>query len=249
MAARNPTGQVPPRREFLRWAATAGMATALPGCWLVRPAEPPPVPAHLVNPGRFSFFSSPAYSAAPPRRVLLLPVQATVRPVTVQQDFASQFAAQLRAGQLFEVLLDPALGSCSCDIDTILRGRFSEYRLLEITDRYHADALLVTRVNQMQGVAPIEAAVTCALIDRNEAVVLAAADGHWSTADQATSAAWHSWLDSQCLGAPPGTIAVWRQSPRHFQSFIAWQITRRLAEPLGVDLNGAGAAPCMSAHI
>ncbi len=154
----------------------------------------------------------------------------------MQAQFADQLAAQFRAGRLFETIVDPALGNCQCDLDTVLHGRFNEYRLLDLTDRYQADALLVTRLNRLQAVAPMEVAATCALIDRAEAVVLAAADGHWNTADPVTNRSWCSWLTHHCIGVSPETVAVYQASPRHFLSFVAWQIARRMAEPLGVDL-------------
>lgn len=226
------------RRQVLGLGIAAAATTLTGGCWIGRPFTVAEPPAFLDDRDSFSFFAAPAYASRPPRRVLILPAQTTVQPLAIQAQFAEQLAAQFRAGRLFETIYDPALGNCQCNLDTVLHGRFSEYRLLELTDRYQADALLVTRLNRINAVAPMEAAATCALIDRAEAVVLAAADGHWNTADPVTHRSWCSWLTHHCIGVAPETIAVYQASPRHFLSFIAWQIARRMAEPLGVDLAG-----------
>ena len=200
-------------------------------------------PAFVDAPGNFSFFASERYAAFPPRRVLVIPVQTAVQPVSYQTQFAQELASQLRSAQLFEVVIDPALGFCNCDLDTILQGRFHEYQLLELTERYNCDAILVTRVNRVQGVTPMEISVTCALIDRGEAVVTTAADGTWSQAIPGTMRSWSSWLENNLAAVTPGTLHIYEQSPRHFQSFIAWQIARRMAMPLGIDTAGKAIQP------
>ncbi len=213
------------------------------GCQIFRrPLPPVALPVFVNGQDGMSFFAAKLYAQSPPRRVLILPVRANVQPVGIQMDFAQQLAGQVRSARLFEAIVDPALGYCSCDMDAILRGRFDEYRLLELTDRYHADAILLTRVNRIQSFDPLQISVTCALVDRNQAIVLAAADGNWSVSDPQTANNWNSWLQHYSASVDPETLRIHRQSPTQFQSFIAWQIARRLGQPLGVD-TAASIAP------
>lgn len=236
---RSPFSLHPPALPRVRMGlAVLLLLASAGGCQWLQRGKPVALPSFVKAPDSFSFFAAPDYAARPPRRVLVLPADAQLQPVAVQRQFAEQLAVQLRAAQLFEVVTAPVPANCRCDMDSILRGQFDEYRLLELTRQYNADALMFTRVNGIRAYSPIELSVTVALVDRNEAIVLASADGNWSQQDPQTAESWRSWLQYHSGGIAPETLGAYQDSPAQFQSFVGWQIARRLGVPLGVDSTG-----------
>jgi hypothetical protein len=181
----------------------------------------------------FSFFLAPQFAQRRPRRIFVIFENGGTVAVNFQRRFAEQIANQFREQRIAEMVMDPQNTGCTCDLETIIQGRFNEYSLLEWTDRYHCDALLVTRVNSLRTYWPLDMSATMAVIDRGEAIVLAAADGHWTAGRADVRRSYESYLRNYRGEVPPESWDVQLRSPSNFESFVAWQmayaITRNLS--------------------
>ena len=220
-----------PRREFLKSALLMTMlgSNGLTGCgWIRRKDATIRDLTYLSAPDGFSYFVSPHYCIARPRRVLLLAPNCVVQPLELQRQFIDVLANQLRQAQLFEVLVDPKQDGCNCDLDAILHGQFNERHLLDLTAKYNADGLMLARVNHFNTNHPMQMSVTCVLIDRAEAIVLFAVDGSWDTSEPELAAAYRSFSKDQSKKVSQAFDNITLQSPRQLQRYVSWQIARLL---------------------
>lgn len=223
------------RRQWLAWAS--GLVVAVPqlgGCaWHCPPPTECRDITYLTAPEGFSYFVDPLFQQRPPRRVLLAATSCQRQPFELQAQFVEQLASSIREAQLFEVVTDHRLHGCHCDLDAILHGYFNERHLLDVTGKYNCDALLLTRVNQFDYNWPMKTSVTCALIDRAEAVVVLAVDGMWDVGSPELARSYSSYVLDQNQMVPSEFLAVTRQSPRQLQRFVAWQIARLMVSQIG----------------
>ena len=220
-----------PRREFFKSALMMMMlgSSGLTGCgWFRRKDATNRDLSYLSAPDGFSYFVSPHYCNARPRRVLLLAPNCVVQPLELQRQFIEVLANQLRQAQLFEVLVDHKQDGCNCDLDAILHGQFNERHLLDLTAKYNADAIMLARVNRFDTNSPMQMSVTCVLIDRAESIVLFAADGTWDTSEPELAAAYRSFSKDQSQKFSQAFDNITLQSPRQLQRYISWQIARLL---------------------
>lgn len=193
-------------------------------------APPPPDVEYLQACQQLSYFVSPRYWENRPRRVLLMCPEANQIPAPLQQKTLENVAAQLRQERLFEVIVMPTSYTCSCNWDAIRKGRFDELQLLEKTQQYECDAVMILAIHQFEANWPMNVAVTAALIDREEAVVLMAGDGQWDMGDHQRQRIYESYL-KRFAAIEPQWLSINRQSPQQMQKYIGWQFAQVLANP------------------
>ena len=98
-----------------------------------------------------------------------------------QEGFTGQFASQLRAQGVFDVVISRDI--VNCDVKMITTGKFDERIIARLGREYSADAVLFTQLNSFSAYTPMSAAASFVLVDTRESVVLMAADGTWDTSD------------------------------------------------------------------
>jgi hypothetical protein len=143
-----------------------------------------------------------------------------------QDGFAGQFASELRAQGVFDVVMSRDI--MNCDVKMITTGKFDERIIARLGREYSADAVLFTQLNSFSAYSPLSAAASFALIDTRESVVLMAADGTWDTRDPAILCDFENFvgLRNRCYATP-----AYQQSFDEFLSYVA----TRMAQYAGSD--------------
>lgn len=201
---------------------------AIPVDWPWKKPQPLPDTDYLQACSQLSYFVSDRFWQRPPQRVVIICPEGANIPSQLRKATVENVAAQLRQERLFEVIVDNEDHRCRCDWEAIRNGRFDEYRLLELTDKFQCDAVMIIGIHQFDANWPMNAAVTCALIDREEAVVLMAADGQWDLRDTQRQRIYESYL-KKFAAIEPQWLAIQQQSPQQFQRYMGWQFAQIMA--------------------
>ncbi len=202
---------------------------AIPIAWPWQKKGPPPLDNdYLQACKQLSYFVSQQYWERPPRRVLLMCPDGLHIPTQLRSSTLENVAAQLRQERLFEVIVLEQSYACECNWDAIRKGQFDEYQLLQKTEQYQCDAVMILQIHQFEANWPMNVAVTAALIDRQEAVVLMAGDGQWDLSDLQRQRIYESYLKRFAAIEPQG-LSIQRQSPQQMQRYIGWQFAQILA--------------------
>ncbi|MEZ6095519.1 MAG: hypothetical protein R3C03_15030 [Pirellulaceae bacterium] len=222
------------RRELFRRLLQGSAATALlslAGCQFFKPPQMEIVDTdYLTGFDTDSFFLSPLFFERPPRRIVTLWAVGGATSDQLQAQFAEQLTNQFRQSRIAEMVLDKRMSGCHCDLNAILHGTFNEYDMLEVTTDYQADSLMLTRVNAFDAVWPMSMSATAVLIDRNDAIVTVAADGHWNLRVPELGRAYQSYNKHFSSDLNQRLVEANLRSPLQFQSFVAWQIASVVAE-------------------
>lgn len=222
------------RAMIIRTMLLAGLLISLAGCQIFSRA-----PrfgwrkAELVTPvasePAFSVFASPRFTNNRPKRVLILESGMTKGRYSAAEKLIAELSAQIRSQGVFQVIAPTDVRLRSYP-DDIVRGRFDEREIAELSRRYNADAVALVRVNEIRAYAPLRTSVTMAIIDSHDSIVTFAVDGNWDTANLGLQSEFQTYVANHSPPTPNSgvTPSIHLESPNYLFAFVASQITGAL---------------------
>lgn len=169
-------------------------------------SAPVPTPANA--------FVSTHYGKLKPRRVVIISPNNRMQLFPEQTKFAEALSFALKKKGVMETVVGKP---CACDIHSIQAGRFSEDQLVQLAERYNADAVLYCDVVDFSAYAPLSASISLSLIDARESVVLLSTDGAWDLRNPDDANQFRMLLSQY---GDEAEIAMRFDSPSEFMTFI-----------------------------
>ena len=105
-------------------------------------------------------------------------------------------------------------------------GRFDERDLIKGHQHYNADAVLYSTITDYQPYWPMRAKVSIAIIDTNEAIVVAEINGNWNLAVPQTAKQFAEFVRFRYTNVENSSIEALTESPSVFQRFVAHEIAQ-----------------------
>ena len=133
------------------------------------------VPAPVYNCHQEEFLSEQVR-----RIVILSPENASDTNSQLASDLQHVLAEAIRNRGLYEVIEVPRESSPSACKAWIKAGEYPVILLVQMIQKYNADAVLFVSVNRVQPVAPVSVGLSMRLVDTREGVTISSIDGYWS---------------------------------------------------------------------
>ena len=145
-------------------------------------------------------------------------------------DLQSAFYSELSRSTNFEIIsLKPSDLEEIPTSDPVRRGWYKPRTILEISDRYQLDGVLIGTITDAQTFHPQRLSIQVDLVSSETGVPLWTASMHIDAADDRVRDAvqrFYSHGDGENSSGEPWELAL--LSPRRFTRFAAWQISRLL---------------------
>ena len=191
---------------------TAGCARHLP---------PPRAPMNQQIRG----FHDAAVKSA--RRVVILPIENSGEPSGFEQYLVDSLSTSLRNEGCFEVVQLAPEDVSACYESVAVRGRYDEYMLLSLQQKYNIDGVVFVHLNRYRPYIPMAADVIAHLVDARQSTVLASVDGSWDFSLDSDAQRFVDYMRRCNDGFDRTELAM--QSPRMVATFIADELARRMS--------------------
>lgn len=194
-------------------------------------------------PSAMTAHCAPNFSAMPPRRVILLPVDNQTPYPAAAARFQSLLASELRSARLFELVTldpcDPQVAPADCYVRD---GRFPESLLALLRERYHVDGALFASLKELYPYWPPRFSAALWLADTRSGEVIASVDGAWDARDSHISYQARQYFQSLSLRESLTDDDLVLQSPELMGKFVAHELVSSLARCGGLCATGVPAA-------
>lgn len=191
------------------------------GCRIIRPVESPSGHYYLNTSAHFSQIG----------KVVLLELDNRSTHQEQTLAFSQALADGLGKKHLFSVRLigreDPAWQML--DLDSV--PKHTNQQLAAIREALGTDALIFGSINRYSSYPFFLIGVHLKMVDLQEGTILWALEEVWDSTDKATEQRMIQFFENQMRsGYQPMSWQVLETSPRHFNKFVAYEITRTLPE-------------------
>lgn len=196
---------------------------AISGCRFIQdrnPTRTPIIPRCTTSRSPANILVSQYYHQLKPRRIVIAVPVNRGHSLPEQSTFAKSLANSFRQVGFVDAVVAP---SCSCDMEAIRRGKFDLQQLVDLSQRYSADAVLYCDVASFSSYAPLQASVSMTLVDARESIAIMAVDGNWDLRDLETQNAYMNFLSRNPTDSD-FQRGIKFQSPTEFLHFISLDV-------------------------
>lgn len=172
--------------------------------------------------------SDPRLAGRRPQRVLMVAAGRSDGSYASQQKMIAELASQFRQRQMFEVVT-PRNVRMKSHSNNITQGRFDEAELANLARDYRADAVAIVSVNEFKSSVPMRVALSVAIVDSAETVVMAASDSMWDLGDPVVREHFDDFVD-QSLSASSVEKPLLHHSPNVVLRFIAANVVQEIRQ-------------------
>ena len=155
------------------------------------------------------------------RRIVILPFENRTNQQQATATLQNQIARQIQGCGLFEVVDVSLWYDDPCPANMVTSGEFPYELLVDLYQRFHADAVMFGSINEHSAYWPLSLGVTIHLVDTREGRVLSTVDGNWSVADDQTYQDYDQFLQSLRDNPAAQDPRLLHSSPTFFSDYVA----------------------------
>ncbi len=196
--------------------AILALAT-LNGCHISRPTT-------CIDPP-YTAYRSPNTLFESPRRILVMPVSATVFDGGFSLRWYHLLTAELRSVKKFEVVTaSPDVESVRQCLAEVKRGLYSERSLALVKADYRVDGVMFIRVDDFDPYWPPRMAVNVNVVETSQGATILSVDGNWDARDERVQMLVRDYAQYVTTANEYSDPELITQSPEYFGKFVAHQI-------------------------